>query len=1002
MCPKAYGKIMPQFNLLSEISSLPRPADPDLVNSGFDKWHERARGDHATAAFATAFARDPVGHALLAAIFGNSSFLTHCLLRDLAFTQRLANATPAQLRDELLAELSARKDGFDGRDHLMTWLRAARIRFALLTAVADIAGFWSLDEVTGALTAFAETVLNLVADYLLKEAGAAGHLALADADHPSVASGFTILGMGKLGAYELNYSSDIDLIILYDQEVINYTGTSSPQDLFVRVTQSLVHVLQERTREGYVFRTDLRLRPDPGATPLAVSMAAAENYYESVGQNWERAAMIKARAVAGDLAAGRAFLKRIEPFTWRKNLDYAAIADIHSIKRQIHAHRGHDEIAVAGHDIKVGRGGIREIEFFAQTQQLIAGGRDASLRLSATKPTLQALARSGRLSAEVADELTAAYEFLRRLEHRLQMIADEQTHTVPTRPEGLDHIAAFMGCGETATFTDDLLGHLSRVGKHYAALFEHAPPLGPSGNLVFTGIEADPATLDTLRSIGYREPEMVSARIRSWHHGRYRATRSVRSRELLTALVPRLLDDFGRTANPDGALVKFDEFLSRLPSGVPLFSLFYENPGLLDLVAEIMGSAPRLADYLSHNPFLFDAVLAQGFFDPLPDKVTLSERLDSALATARDFEDVLDITRRWSNEHKFQIGVRVLREAAHSHAAGPSSSAVADVLISTLLPIVEREFARAHGRVAEAGLAVVGLGKLGAGELNAASDLDLIFVYDNPAGVERSDGPKPLPASQYFTRLSQRFINALSALTAEGRLYEVDMRLRPAGAAGPIASQLEAFAEYQRESAWTWEHMALTRARVVAAPAALEAAITGIIREVLTARRDPAALLRDVANMRGLIEREHGTTSPWDVKHVHGGLLDLEFLYQYLQLCHAAALPEVLCRATSEGFRRLGQLGILEPGVAERLHLATVLMHNAQGLLRLTMAEQFDETSAPEGLRVALARAGGGNDLAALRRELRTTQKWVRACYDEFITGSAAAAGAELGDRHRA
>ena len=354
---------MPQFTLLSGISSLPRPADQDLVARGLDKWHERARGDQATAAFAEAFARDAVGHALLAAIFGNSSFLTHCLLRDLAFTQRLANDTPAQLRDELLAELGARKDGFDSRDHLMTWLRVARMRFALVTAVADIAGFWSLDEVTGALTAFAETVLNLVADFLLEEASAAGHLALAAGDRPSEGSGFAILGMGKLGACELNYSSDIDLIILYDQDVINYTGRASPQDLFVRMTQALVHLLQERTRDGYVFRTDLRLRPDPGATPLAVSMAAAENYYESVGQNWERAAMIKARAVAGDRAAGRAFLKRIAPFIWRKNLDYAAIADIHSIKRQIHAHRGHDEITVAGHDIKVGRGGIREIEF---------------------------------------------------------------------------------------------------------------------------------------------------------------------------------------------------------------------------------------------------------------------------------------------------------------------------------------------------------------------------------------------------------------------------------------------------------------------------------------------------------------------------------------------------------------------------------------------------------------------------------------------------------------
>ena len=985
---------MQQLGLLAGIQTVPEPADGDQAERGFHNLHDRAEtagGD--VAAFARALTNVDAGRALLAAIFGNSPFLTQCLLRDLAFAQRLFEAGPDRARDDLLHDLSRRVDAQADQPSLMKELRIARNRCALLTAIADISGIWALDEITRTLSDFAEAALDITVDFVLRAAAEAGDLDLADHAHPSQDSGFTVLAMGKLGARELNFSSDIDLIVLYDQEVVTCTGGAAPQDLCVRATQTLVRILQDRTSEGYVFRTDLRLRPDPGATPIAVSMAAAENYYESVGQNWERAALIKARPVAGDRVAGAQFLARIAPFVWRKHLDYAAIADIHSIKRQINVHKGHSEIAVAGHDIKLGRGGIREIEFFAQTQQLIAGGRDPRLRMPATCEAIRALVATDRLAADVADELIAAYEFLRRLEHRLQMINDEQTHTLPTDGVGLKRLAVFMGDRDENAFAESLLDQLTRVVSHYAALFEHAPPLGPAGNLVFTGIEDDPETIETLERQGFREPSTVSARIRGWHHGRYRATRSVRAREILTVLVPRLLDAFAKTANPDNAFVKFDESLGKLPAGVQLFSLFYENPMLVDLVAEIMGSAPRLADYLSTNVYLFDAVLSEGFLDRLPDKAELAQELGATVAEARDFQDVLDFTRRRANENKFRAGVQVLRNAAPAHEVAPMLSGLADSLICALLPVVAHEFALAHGHIRGAEFAVVGLGKLGANELNSTSDLDLIFLYDAPPDVDQSDGAKPLATSHYFARLSQRLINALTALTGEGRLYEVDMRLRPAGAAGPIASHVDAFAHYQQDSAWTWEHMALTRARIVSASDPFAARIQGIIRGVLTVPRNAEAVRRDVAEMRDRIAHEHGTADLWEVKHVRGGLVDLQFLCQYLQLRHAREHPRVLHPGTAEAFRHLAAAGVLPAELAGDLIRATLLMHDVQGLLRLTVEGPFDEATASEGLQRALAQAGASENLPALREELARTQDWVHQRFREFIESAARGAG---------
>ena len=469
--------------------------------------------------------------------------------------------------------------------------------------LAEVAGAWSLEQQTAALSRFAEAALGAALRHLLREAARKGLIALTNADQPEQDSGLIVLGIGKLGGYELNYSSDIDLIILYDPAAARVSARDGVQSFFVRLTRDLVRILEAYTGDGYSFRTDLRLRPDPASTPLAMSVPAALAYYESVGQNWERAALIKARPVAGDGAAARRFLRELQPFIWRKNLDFAAIQDIHSIKRQINAHRGGGRIAVEGHDIKTGRGGIREIEFFAQTQQLIWGGRLPELRVGPTCEALRRLAGAGRIDPAAAAQLIDDYRFLRRLEHRLQMVDDAQTHALPSDRAGIERIAVFLGYSDTEAFVADLRAHLASVERHYAELFEQAPTLAGPGNLVFTGADDDRETLRTLSQLGFAEPATVSALVRSWHHGRLRATRSQRAREILTELVPELLRIFGATPHPDAALRRFDQFLSHLPAGVQLFSLFHANPrpsgarrrdhGGGSAVGRALGAAPR-------------------------------------------------------------------------------------------------------------------------------------------------------------------------------------------------------------------------------------------------------------------------------------------------------------------------------------------------------------------------------------------------------------------------
>ncbi|MFA5899298.1 MAG: bifunctional [glutamine synthetase] adenylyltransferase/[glutamine synthetase]-adenylyl-L-tyrosine phosphorylase [Hyphomicrobium sp.] len=917
--------------------------------------------------------QQPRAMALLAGAFSGSPYLTSLIEREPQRLQRILTHPPAEHAAALKRELGTWLETATTRAEVMRALRVYKSEVALLTALADLGGVWPVSSVTAALSECADTALAGAVDFLFREAAERGKW-LPGVDGRISPDGYIVLAMGKHGARELNYSSDIDLIIFYDRDRIRTAPNVEPQGFFVRLTRDLVQLMEERTGDGYVFRTDLRLRPDAGATQLALSTEAALIYYESFGQNWERAALIKARACAGDIGAGEALLAELAPFVWRKYLDYAAIADVHAMKRQIIAHRGFGSIAVAGHNIKLGRGGIREIEFFVQTQQLIAGGRQPDLRSRRTLEAMTRLVERGWIKPRVAKELSEAYVFLRRIEHRLQMVADEQTHDIPSDPARLEGFALFCGYPDTAAFSRQLIARLETVQKHYAALFEDAPVLTSGGvNMVFAGEKDDPGTIAALREMGYAQPSEALAMIRGWHHGRYPSVRSPRARERLTEVQPLLVHALADTADPDRALASFDRFIAELPAGVQLFSLLRANPGLLRLLADIMGSAPRLSRILSRRRRLLDAVLDPGTLGTLPS----AEELDRLIAAEiggggeHDMQYVLDRARVVGSEQQFLIGVRVLSGAIKANQAGDAYALLAERLINALKDAVERELIRVHGKVAGGGAAILAMGKLGGREMTASSDIDLILIYDFDGAVIQSDGERPLSPMQYYARLTQRLITALSAATAEGALFEVDMRLRPSGQQGPVATQLKTFVDYQRNEAWTWEHMALTRARAIAGPAELRAEVETAVRQSLVWGRDRSKIAADVIDMRERIFKEKGSQDIWELKQVRGGLVDVEFIAQYLQLVSAADYPEVLDPNTLEAYRKLRDAGILAPEHAEVLIPTTRLLHDLTQILRLCLEGRFDPTTAPSGLKELLARAGDAANFSELEERLR-------------------------------
>ena len=941
----------------------------------------RALGDAPErTALATLFEDHPRARALTDIIADGSPYLFDLIVASPARWLALLTCDPQARLATLLTDMTA--GAAEEEAAAMRIWRQGKAEASLLIAAADIGGAWDLPTITQALTQISDAVVAAAVRRVLAEAVREDGLMVPDAGQPEFGSGYFVLALGKMGAHELNYSSDIDLIVMFDPDVARVTR-AQPAMLFVRMTRKLIKLLQERTSDGYVFRVDVRLRPDPSSTQIAVSVPFALDYYERRGQNWERAAMIKARVAAGDCVAGDALLSDLQPFVWRKYLDYAALADVHAMKQQIHVYRGHGEIAVEGHNVKLGRGGIREIEFFVQTQQLIAGGRNPELRSRATLPTLAALAKHGWIKPGACAELDAAYWFLRTVEHRLQMVADEQTHTLPTERAALERFARFMGFAGRDAFASVLLTHLRNVQRHYANLFE-APPSPPGAGVVF-----DPgntrATVDRLGTLGFKQPVEVAAIITRWLNRKYRSLRGEFARQHFVELLPLLLDQFAQADNPDGAVAAFDRFLGALHGGARFYSMLLQNRAMVALLAAILATAPRLADILAQQPDVIDAVLDPAFFGALPDAPTLEQRLTVFIDQASSFEDFLDRGRVFGLEHMFLIGVRVISGTITAEQAGEAFAQLAEVLIRAMLRATQERFAAEHGRIAGQEIAVLAMGKLGGREMTAGSDLDLILVYDFDNEHPASDGARPLTGSQYFARLTQRLINSLTSHTNYGRLYAVDMRLRPSGRSGPLATSFASFRNYQNSEAWTWEHMALTRARVIAGSPAFKTRIEALIGGVLRRPRDPAHVASDVVDMRRAIAAERGEQDHWNLKDAAGGLIDIEFIAQYLQLVHAAAVPELLDPSTVRVLEKAARAGVLAPADAEVLRPAARLYHDLTQVLRLCVTGPFNPKTAGAGLLSLLARAGDVPDFATLEADLIETQARVRKCFEGLI-----------------
>jgi len=826
---------------------------------------------------------------------------------------------------------------------VMFSVRRERSGHALALGIADLAGIITLGELV--------VFLSDLADRLIARALAAAMAERTPGDEPR---GFVILGLGKLGGRELNYSSDVDLIFLYDPETLPTKPREETAQAALRIGQRVVEILQKRTEEGYAFRVDMRLRPSPEVTPIALPVDAAISYYESAALPWERAAFIRARQVAGDAALGRYFLEAIHPFVWRRSLDFGAIGEIGAISRRIRDHYAQGQAFGPGYDLKRGRGGIREVEFFVQIHQLIHGGREPELRAAATLDALAALEKAKRVAREDAAVLRGAYPLLRTIEHRLQMVDDRQTHELPLAGEALDNVARLHGLADGGALLDLLLPHVEQVGALYDTL-------GAEGGEARLANEPE-ALEPQLEAAGFTDPVAARLRVEGWRSGKVRSLRTPQARDAFEAMLPVLIEALGAAPDPMRAINSFDDIVAGLPAGVNFYRLLEARPGLTHRLAAILSHAPALAELLGRRPELLDGLIDASAFEPAGPVEALAARFARADRRGEDYQMLLDRVRRRVNETRFALGAQIVLGRADPIAVGEGYGRVAEAAIEVLADATIAEFEKAHGRVPGSRLVILGLGRLGGGVLTHASDLDLIYLFSGSHEGE-SDGPKRLRATDYFNRLAPRIGAALSVPTAAGPLYDVDTRLRPSGTDGLLAISLDTFADYQRHKAWTFEHMALTRARPVYGSAADKAALAAIVADVLNLERDPARVAADAERMRLEIARHKKPSGPFDIKLGAGGLVDLEFAIHTLQLSHRTGLvPRI-----SDAIALLAEAGLVPPEIADAHRLLTRMLIT----LRLVSPDSAEPPPASRDLVARACGTGGWEELLAAHDDAR-------------------------------
>ena len=869
--------------------------------------------------------------------------------------ERFPEMAEALAFGDLAAALElARREGETGE--VSASLRLERSAFSVALGIGDLAGSLSLEQVTADLSDLADRSLQRAID-----------AAIGERTPDEEPRGFAAIALGKLGGHELNYSSDVDLIFLYDPQTLPRRPREESGQAALRIAQRVVELIQKRTEEGYAFRVDLRLRPSPEVTPIALPVDAAISYYESSALPWERAAFIRARHSAGDEGLGRYFLDAIHPFVWRRSVDFGAIGEIQSISRRIRSHYSQGQRFGPGFDIKRGRGGIREAEFFAQIHQLIHGGREPALRGAATLPAVEALRQAGRITDEAAETVASAYRFLRTIEHRLQMVDDRQTHTLPSDPDALAGVARLHGL----TGAPELLALLEPHVAGVAALYDSLAGEGEARLPVHV------ADLERqLEAAGFDDPVSARIRIEGWRGGKSRSLRSAAAGEAFEAMLPGVIEAFGKAPEPMRAMNRFDDLICGLPTGVNFFRLLSARPNLTSHLATILSHAPVLAEQLGRRPELLDGLIDETAFARTAAVGDLIDQFSRSDRAGEDYQQILDRVRRRVNERRFALGVQLIVAHRDPIEIAEGYSRIAEAAINVLARAATVEFEERHGQVEGSELLILGLGRLGGEALTFASDLDIVYLFSGTHEAE-SDGDRPLRATDYFNRLAPRVTAALSVPTAAGPLYDVDTRLRPSGSDGMLAVSMESFEHYQREKAWTWEHMALLRGRPVHGSAAGKAALADVILAILSEPRDPDKVTADVVRMRSDIALHKPPAGPFDIKLGPGGLVDLEFAVHALQLRHRIGLDPHL----EVALEALADAGLVSEAIDPALRLLTRMLV----MFRLVAPSSGEP---PEATRPLVAQACGLADWKALLAAHDQARQRISALWRDVAAGS--------------
>ncbi|WP_017911393.1 bifunctional [glutamate--ammonia ligase]-adenylyl-L-tyrosine phosphorylase/[glutamate--ammonia-ligase] adenylyltransferase, partial [Xanthomonas sp. SHU 166] len=786
----------------------------------------------------------------------------------------------------------------------------------------DVLGLDEVDATLAGSTQLAEDCLALALQALEGEF-AARHGVVRAAD--GSVQRLVVFGLGKLGGGELNFSSDVDLVYAYPQGGESDGARAlAAEEYFARLGQRLARLLDETTADGFAHRVDLRLRPFGTAGRVALSFAGMDQYFQREGRDWERYAWLKARAVAGDIAAGEEWLQALRPFVYRRYLDYTALDGLREMKAAITAEVArHDRLD----DIKRGAGGIREIEFLVQSLQLIRGGREPALRERRLLPALQALVAAGQVAAEDGAALAQAYRFLRQVENRLQMLRDAQTHALPEDPLDRARIAFGLGHADWAALHAALQVQRDRVTAEFAELL--APrerALAPDALADYWRGLPDAGQVQVLREAGFADPDGADQALRGFVQSLGVRTLSDAARARLDRVLPALLHAAARSAQADAALHRVLGLLQAILRRASYLALLDEQPSALARLVDVLARSAFLSERLAAHPLLLDELLDSRVDGAMPDQAAMQRLCDAAVATAGDDPEA---ALRGLNEARqalsFRIALATLDRRQPALDSARQLAQLAEAVVVTVLRLARADLVAAHGEVPGGSFAIVGYGSLGGVELGIGSDLDLVFLYDHPPGVEASVGPRLLESGRWFARLAQKVIALLGAVTGGGRLYDIDVRLRPDGGKGALVSSLASYREYQRERAWTWEHQALVRARGVAGDASLLQQFEQVRAQTLARPREPAALREEVRKMRARMraELDRSDAARFDLKQGAGGLVDLEFLVQAGVLLGAAQQPALLApRDTPALLDALAHSGWLSPSIAASLHAA--------------------------------------------------------------------------------